>query len=54
MTAISTDDSFFFLISIFLFYVHWCFDCVYVGVKMSGPLELELQAVVSCHVGAGN
>ena len=22
--------------------------------KMSDPLELELQTVVSCHVGAGN
>ena len=25
-----------------------------IGVKMSDPLEQELQTVVSCHVGAGN
>jgi hypothetical protein len=27
---------------------------MYVYVKVSDPLELELQTVVSCHVGAGN
>jgi hypothetical protein len=28
--------------------------CMYVCVRMLDPLELELQTVVSCHVGAGN
>ena len=27
---------------------------VYVCVGVLGPLKLELQAAVSCHVGAGN
>ena len=31
-----------------LFYVHWCEGII------SDPLELELSAVVSRHVGAGN
>ena len=34
--------------SLFLFDVHWCFACKYVCVRV-----LELQTVVSCHVGAG-
>ena len=38
----------------FLFYVHWWFDCVYVCLRMSDPLGQELQTVVSCRVGAGN
>ncbi|CAO2579474.1 hypothetical protein LEMLEM_LOCUS1012 [Lemmus lemmus] len=25
-----------------------------IGVKVSDPLKLDLQTVVSCHVGAGN
>jgi hypothetical protein len=37
-----------------LFYVHWCFACMYVFVRMLDPLELELQALVNCQVGAGN
>jgi hypothetical protein len=37
----------------FLFYVHWCFVPMYVWVRVSGPLELKLQTVVSCHVPAG-
>ena len=36
----------FFIIYLTLFYV--------IGVKVSDPLELELQTAVSCHVGAGN
>jgi hypothetical protein len=39
---------------LFLFYVHWCFAYTYVCVMVLGSPELELQAVVSCHVGAGN
>ena len=48
-------------------YVYGCFVCIYVciphvcvepacGVQRGelDPLELELQMVVSCHVGAGN
>lgn len=37
-----------------LFYAHWCFAGRYVCVRVSDPRELELQAVVSWHVGAGN
>lgn len=37
-----------------LTYVHLCFACMYVHVKMSDALELELQKVVSYHVGTGN
>lgn len=32
------------------FYVHWCFACVYVCVRVSEPLELELHTAVSCPV----
>ena len=39
---------------LFLFYVHLCFACIYVCVRVSDPLELELQTVVSCHVSAEN
>ena len=35
-------------------YVHWCFACMYVCVRVSDSLELELQTVVSFHVCAGN
>lgn len=48
-----------------IFYVYKCFACMYVyvtvcawytqrskGIKI--PLELKLQMVVGCHVGAGN
>jgi len=34
--------------------VHWCFAYMYVRVRISETLELELQTVVSCHVGAEN
>lgn len=33
--------------------VHWCFACMHVSVRVSYPLELELQTVVSCHVLLG-
>ena len=36
------SSSFFFL---FIFYVHWYFASIYVCVKVSDPLELELQTV---------
>ena len=39
---------------LFIFYVHWCYAFMYVWVRVSGPLELELQSAVSCHVGDGN
>lgn len=35
-------------------YVHWCFACMYVCVRVLDLLELQLQAVISCRVGAGN
>ena len=34
--------------------VHWCFACMFVCVRVLDPLELKLQALVSCHIGAGN
>lgn len=30
------------------------FACIYVWVRLSDPLELELQAGVGCHMVAGN
>ena len=39
---------------IFIFYVHWCFACIHVCVRVPDTLELELQTVVSSHVGARN
>lgn len=30
----------------FLLYVHWCFVCMYVYVRVLDALELELQTVV--------
>ena len=49
-------------ISVLFSYLWKCFACVYICVPhvhegqktVSGPLELELQTVVSSHVGAGN
>lgn len=35
---------------IFLILSTWVF-CLLVCVRLSGPLELELQTVVSCHMG---
>jgi hypothetical protein len=37
-----------------ILYVLKCFACIYVCVKVLGPLELDLQTLVSCHVGSGN
>lgn len=44
----------FFQMIFFYFYVHWYFTCMHVCVKVSDLLELEFQAVVSCHVDARN
>lgn len=44
---------FFFLIIYFYFICSGVFACVYVCVKLLGPLDLELQTVVSCHMDAG-
>lgn len=30
-----------------LFYMHWCFDCRYVCVRVLDPLELELQMLTA-------
>jgi hypothetical protein len=38
----------------YMFVDHGCFAFMYVYVRVSDPLELELQANVSCHVGAGS
>lgn len=43
-----------FLCHLFLFHVHSRFRYMYVCVKVLNPLKLELQAVTSSHVGAGN
>lgn len=40
--------------NLYLFYVHWCFVCMYVCVRVPDPLELELETVLSSSVGAGN
>ena len=37
-----------------ILYMHWCFACMYICVRVLDLLELELQTVVNCHVGAGN
>jgi hypothetical protein len=42
------------VVFLFLSYVHWCFACMSVCVRVSDPLELALQSVVSCYVGAEN
>lgn len=34
------------------FIMHWCFACIYICVRVSDILELESQAVLSCHAGA--
>ena len=36
------------------FYVQWCSACLYVCMKVSDTLKLELLTVTSCHVGAKN
>jgi hypothetical protein len=44
----------FFFNDLFLFYVVWCFDCIYICVRVLDPLQQELWIVGSCHVGARN
>jgi hypothetical protein len=41
---------------VFIFHVHWYFDCKYVCVSVSEALELGCSVLtgVLCHVGAGN
>jgi hypothetical protein len=48
------QHKYFLIMYLLLFYVHWYFACMYIRVSVSDALELELQTVVSCHVGAGN
>lgn len=38
----------------FYFIIHWCFTCMYVCVRVSDPLKLKLQTVMSRYAGAGN
>ena len=38
---------------LFLFYVTWCFGCIYVCVSMSDILELELENVLSWELNTG-
>ena len=44
----------FYYFILFLLFVHWMFACIYVCVRVSGSLKLELQMVMSCHEGAEN
>ena len=37
-----------------LFYMRWCFAFMYVCLKVLDPLEMDIQIVVSCHMGTGN
>ena len=39
-------------VELFLFYVNWCFTCMYICVRI--PLELMFKTVLSCYVGAEN
>jgi hypothetical protein len=41
-------------LSFVLLFFHDLFHFMCIGVSVSDPLELELQTVVSCHMGAGN
>jgi hypothetical protein len=41
-------------LALLYFYVHCCFAYVYVCLRVSDLLKLELQNFVICHVGAGN
>jgi hypothetical protein len=53
LTMTENEKSFYFYdLLIFVLYVHWCFACMHLCVL--DHLELELQRVVSCHLGAGN
>jgi hypothetical protein len=36
------------------FYIQWYFPCMYIYVRVSDLLELELQTVVSCHMCSEN
>jgi hypothetical protein len=38
----------------FLFFFSLVIYLMCIGVRVSDPIELELQAVKCCHVGAGN
>lgn len=38
----------------FIFHVHWYCACMYVCVRVAGPLGLELRTAVTCYVGAWN
>ena len=44
----------YFFLKKFFFMCNWFLACTYFCVRVSDPLKLELQTVVSCHVGAGN
>lgn len=54
MITASADFLFLFKIYLFLFYVHWRFACMRVCGRVSDPLEVGLQTVVSHYVDAGN
>jgi hypothetical protein len=44
----------FFFFKIYFYFKYICFSCIYACAKILDPLELKLQAVVNCHMGAGN
>ena len=53
--TITITNMFFSLFKIYLslFYLHWCFACTYIWVRVLGPLKLELQTSVNCHMSVG-
>jgi hypothetical protein len=50
--VVHTFGFYFLMIYLFLIYVHWCFACMYVYMRVLDLLELQLQTDVSRHVGA--
>lgn len=50
----SSNKIFFSSVSFFVLFKNNLFNFMFFGVKVSDPQELELQTIVSCHVGAGN
>jgi hypothetical protein len=38
---------------LFLFRMDWRFVCMHICMRVSEPLELELQIAMGCYVGAG-
>lgn len=50
----SSSLSIYFLDYFYFMSIDWYFSYMYVLVRVLDPLELDLQTIVSCYVGAGN